>query len=312
MNPTDYATFAALQSISIDGVAAVSTRRLAETVGRTRSTVAASLQRHIQRERIAKISGGRGVRMGRYRVLHLTTENQCKSRTTMTLVQEVAYVVPDLFRSRDLYGAGQLHSAAPKGVPLTLASIATLGVARSRRSINDQLTKLESLPAPLAISTADPGHRQRKLWTFQELTPEAESVILEHLELLAPRHRPRYRVEQAAQHLYEQAGYRWQLGLEPYSVIADRDILSHVIEDPFTGCLLYQGNLNNAGYGIAHADHFGIGVHRVVWIAERGPVDAGKELHHVCKQRACVNVDHLQVVTKAEHTAITWSQQLAA
>lgn len=89
-------------------------------------------------------------------------------------------------------------------------------------------------------------------------------------------------------------------------MIADRDIMPNVVVDPFTGCLLFQGALNNSGYGTVHADHFGIGTHRVMWVAERGSVPAGKELHDKCEQRNCVNVEHLQVVTNAEHTQITW------
>jgi hypothetical protein len=207
--------------------------------------------------------------MGRYRVLSVGSVDRCKSETTMTAPESTLSVVSDVFRSPALYGAERLHAAAPKGVALTVSGIIELGVTRSRGGVNDQLSKLESLSIPLAVSAADPTHRQRTLWTFQELTPEAEAAILEHLDGLPPQYRPRHRMDQEALHLIEQEGYRWQLGLEPYSVIADRDIRPHVIEDPFTGCLLFQGALNNSGYGKLHADRFGIGAHRVVWIAER-------------------------------------------
>ena len=308
VNATDHATITVLREIATDDVAVVSTRRLAETIGRSRAAAARSLLRHMEQGRIERIGGGGGVRAGRYRVLPDGAANLCTSETTMTSPESTLTVVPDVFRSPALYGAGRLHAAAPKGVALTVSEIIGLGVTRSPRGVNDQLSKLESLTVPLAISQADPSHLQRRLWVFQELTAEAEADILKHLDCLPPPYRPRYRLDQEALHLHEQEGYRWQLGLEPYSVIADRDIRPNVIEDPFTGCLLFQGALNNSGYGRVHANHFGIGAHRVVWITERGPVPAGKELHHLCEQRSCVNVDHLQVVTKAEHTAITWAR----
>ena len=302
MNATDQISLAVLQKIAVDGVAAISTRRLAEEIGRSRATAAASLQRHIRRGDIGQISGGRGIGMGRYRVPSEEAQNLCISKTTMTSSTDV----PDVFRSPSLYGAGRLHAAAPKGELLTISEIIGLEVTRSRRGVNEQLSKLESLSVPLAVSHSDPSHKQRKLWVFIELTAEDELTILHHMELLAPQYQPRNRLDQEAQHLHEQEMFRCHLGLEPYSVIADSDIFPNVIEDPFTGCLLFEGSQNNSGYGVVVADHLGIGVHRIVWIAERGPVPAGSELHHPCMQRNCVNIHHLQVVTKAEHTRITW------
>lgn len=117
MNATDNASLRALQDVATDGVAAVSTRRLAELIGRTRSTAAASLQRHIAQGRVERISGGSGVRMGRYRIIGTRVENRCQIRTTMDPAKPASSVVPDLFRSPDLYGAGQLHSVAPKESP---------------------------------------------------------------------------------------------------------------------------------------------------------------------------------------------------
>lgn len=308
MNATDRAALAVLHAVAIDGVSAVSTRRLAEMIGRSSSTASAALRRLVKDGAVERIGGGRGVSMGRYRVLPKSEENLHKSWTTMSHPESARGMVSDVFRSPALYGAGQLHSVAPKGRPMTIADIASLGVTRSPGGIANQLMKLESLAVPLALSQSDPTHMQRRLWVFQELTPQAEAAILDQLDRLPAPYRPRYRTDQEALHLYQQESYRWQLGMEPYSVIASRDILSNVVEDPFTGCLLFQGTLNNSGYGTVHASHPGIGTHRVVWIAERGPVPAGKELHHECEQRNCVNVEHLQVVTKAEHTLLTWGQ----
>ncbi|WCI09672.1 hypothetical protein PJ267_09240 [Arthrobacter sp. OVS8] len=98
-----------------------------------------------------------------------------------------------------------------------------------------QMEKLESLPVPLASSQPDPSHSQRKLWTFHELTAEAETVILAHLDELEGRLRPRYRWEQEMQHLNEQEINRERLGLEPHALIAKRDILPATLENPTQG-----------------------------------------------------------------------------
>ena len=39
--------------------------------------------------------------------------------------------------------------------------------------------------------------------------------------------------------------------------------------------------------------------HRVAWELMRGPIGAGLQLDHVCRNRRCVNPDHLEVVTNA-------------
>lgn len=303
MNATDQITLAALQELATDGVAVVSVRRLAEIVGRTRETASKSLWRLLQAGRIERVTAGRGVRSGRYRVPSPMKPVQNPDNNTTP-----PEGVRDLFRSSDLYGAGCLFEAAPKGVPLSVRQVIALGVTRSRGGVMAQLVKLESLPVPLAVSQPDPSHRQRKLWTFQELTAEAEAVNLQHLDALGG---VRYRIDQELKHLLEQERNRERLGLEPYSVVADRDILPYVIEDPETGCLVFMDrDSNGRDYGRVHPKYLGIAVHRVVWIAERGPVPAGHELHHDCGVRPCVNVRHIRALTRAQHEGVHHGETL--
>ena len=60
-----------------------------------------------------------------------------------------------------------------------------------------------------------------------------------------------------------------------------------------TGCLVSAGQLNNNGYG----------PHRRRWTNEHGPVPKGMDLDHLCRNRWCVNVDHLELVTRKENLA---------
>lgn len=44
--------------------------------------------------------------------------------------------------------------------------------------------------------------------------------------------------------------------------------------------------------------------HRVGWRETHGSIPDGHLLHHVCGVKGCINVDHLQPVTPAEHARI--------
>ena len=43
--------------------------------------------------------------------------------------------------------------------------------------------------------------------------------------------------------------------------------------------------------------------HRTVWEQNRGPIPEGHEINHKCKNRACSNLDHLEVLPKSVHVA---------
>jgi hypothetical protein len=40
---------------------------------------------------------------------------------------------------------------------------------------------------------------------------------------------------------------------------------------------------------------------RVLWERERGPIPEGYEPDHLCRNTLCVNLDHVEIVTKAEN-----------
>lgn len=74
------------------------------------------------------------------------------------------------------------------------------------------------------------------------------------------------------------------------------------------GCIVWTGRLTKDGYGkvVVGATKRGAGgqpvrafAHRVAWELEHGPVPAGKELDHLCRNRACRNAAHLEPVTRA-------------
>jgi len=61
-------------------------------------------------------------------------------------------------------------------------------------------------------------------------------------------------------------------------------------------CWLWQRKRNNRGYGVTGFGGRRWYVHRLMWTHLVGPIPAGFEIDHLCKQRACCNPDHLEPV----------------
>jgi len=69
------------------------------------------------------------------------------------------------------------------------------------------------------------------------------------------------------------------------------------------GCLVWQGSIAKNGYGRQADGKGNVGyAHRRAWEAVNGPIPAGLTIDHLCFNRACVNVAHMEVVTRAENT----------
>ena len=66
-------------------------------------------------------------------------------------------------------------------------------------------------------------------------------------------------------------------------------------------CVLWEGTITRSGYGAKKIAGRVYTAHRLAWEAEKGPIPEGYELHHVCGNRACVNLAHLELLTRLEH-----------
>lgn len=62
-------------------------------------------------------------------------------------------------------------------------------------------------------------------------------------------------------------------------------------------CDIFPGYINKDGYGILN----GKAAHREAWIKKNGPIPSGLEVDHGCRNRACRNVKHLQLLTHRDN-----------
>jgi hypothetical protein len=75
-------------------------------------------------------------------------------------------------------------------------------------------------------------------------------------------------------------------------------------------CIQWQGYIKPNGYGQAHRSRpearalglpTAVYAHRLAWERNHGPIPGGFDVHHRCGNRACVNPDHLELLTRLEH-----------
>lgn len=78
--------------------------------------------------------------------------------------------------------------------------------------------------------------------------------------------------------------------------------------EPNTGCHIWSGALNSAGYGSigtgarGHSKAIVRAAHRIGWLLEHGTCPEGLVLDHLCRNPTCVNPRHLEPVTVGENT----------
>ena len=78
---------------------------------------------------------------------------------------------------------------------------------------------------------------------------------------------------------------------------SEAQLLERRIVDGASGCWLWTGPLNNKGYGRSGDGY----AHRRSYEIFTGPIPEGLEIDHLCRNRRCVNPEHLEAVTHVEN-----------
>ena len=66
-------------------------------------------------------------------------------------------------------------------------------------------------------------------------------------------------------------------------------------------CRLWVGMKNGKGYGRMTLNGRLESAHRVAWSLIHGAIPSHLEMDHLCRNRSCVNVEHLQLLTHADN-----------
>ena len=69
-----------------------------------------------------------------------------------------------------------------------------------------------------------------------------------------------------------------------------------------TPCLIWPGHISSEGYGRYWRDGRQIYAHRAAFEAVFGLIPDGLVIDHLCRNRACVNPEHMEVVSNRENT----------
>ena len=66
-------------------------------------------------------------------------------------------------------------------------------------------------------------------------------------------------------------------------------------------CWVWQRSIAWSGYGMAWRDGKHVLAHRAYYEEWVGPIPDGYQLDHLCRNRACVNPEHLEVTTRRQN-----------
>lgn len=77
------------------------------------------------------------------------------------------------------------------------------------------------------------------------------------------------------------------------------------IPEPNSGCWLWLGPMYVHGYGYYNEARGtkprGVSAHVAAYRRYKSPVPDGYELHHRCRNRGCVNPDHMEIIDSTNH-----------
>lgn len=96
---------------------------------------------------------------------------------------------------------------------------------------------------------------------------------------------------------------KWYRNGDPEYVPPDNRTrwINNVLCDEETGCHLWLGPQNPAGYGHFNFEYKRVLAHRLAYFFKKGPIAPDLVIDHLCMNKLCVNPFHLEAVSAAEN-----------
>lgn len=96
------------------------------------------------------------------------------------------------------------------------------------------------------------------------------------------------------------AGQGWQ-----------QQMFAQLLETAGDDCLLWPGEqYPKTGYGRVKLNGVAMGVHRAAYILKRGVLSPQLAIHHLCGVRLCFNPQHLEPMSKSDHSKLHKPRQI--
>lgn len=93
----------------------------------------------------------------------------------------------------------------------------------------------------------------------------------------------------------------WELGNRTRGLSLAERIRFHSKPNE-AGCWIWQARIQSSGYGKITVNRRSMGAHRASFIAFKGDIPPGLTVDHLCYVPACVNPDHLRLLSQSENS----------
>lgn len=82
---------------------------------------------------------------------------------------------------------------------------------------------------------------------------------------------------------------------------ADEIMKFHARYTKSDGCWTWRGCLHSSGYGSFYMGRQKVSAHRLAFVIHNGEIPDGLVIDHLCRNRSCVNPEHLEAVTQSRN-----------